>query len=96
MRWVRSCGWGRGRGSGFLGRGVRGVHDDGPGRCGADGVRLGGERGRRERTRTPVTISLDAPAVLPVTVNYATADGTARAGEDYTGVAGSVTFVPGG
>jgi chitinase len=43
-----------------------------------------------------VTISLDAPAVLPVTVNYATADGTARAGEDYTGVAGSVTFVPGG
>jgi hypothetical protein len=38
------------------------------------------------------TISLDAPATQAVTVLYATADGTAAAGADYTAVSGSVVF----
>ena len=42
--------------------------------------------------------SLDAPLAgrrgQPVTVNYATADGTAIAGEDYTPVEGTITFDP--
>ena len=41
------------------------------------------------------TISLNAPSVAPVSVNYGTANGTALAGSDYTATAGSVTFAPG-
>ena len=41
------------------------------------------------------SVKLNAPGVLPVTVNYATSDGTATAGEDYTAADGSLTFMPG-
>ena len=41
------------------------------------------------------TISLSTVALAPVTVNYATADGTATAGADYVTAAGTVTFLPG-
>jgi Subtilase family/Calx-beta domain/Bacterial pre-peptidase C-terminal domain len=41
------------------------------------------------------TISLDQSATSSVTVDYATADGTATAGQDYTTTTGSVTFQPG-
>ena len=41
------------------------------------------------------TVTLSAPSTGPVRVNYLTADGTARAGEDYTAVSGSLTFAPG-
>jgi hypothetical protein len=42
------------------------------------------------------TVSLSAPSSLPVTVNYATADGTATAGDnDYVPISGSLTFAPG-
>ena len=34
-------------------------------------------------------------AVVPVTVNYATANGTAAAGSDYTATSGTLTFKPG-
>jgi peptidoglycan-N-acetylglucosamine deacetylase len=48
---------------------------------------------------TPTTVSipveLDAPSGRPVTVQYATADGTATAGEDYLAVAGTLSFSPG-
>ena len=38
---------------------------------------------------------LDAPGDKTVTVNYATADGTAVAGHDYTTASGTLTFAPG-
>jgi hypothetical protein len=46
---------------------------------------------------TPMTftVSLTAASSDPVTVNYATADGTAVAGTDYQAAGGTLTFAPG-
>jgi hypothetical protein len=41
------------------------------------------------------TVTLSAASAQTVTVNFATADGTATAGSDYVGAAGVVTFNPG-
>ncbi len=41
------------------------------------------------------TVSLDKASADPVTVQYATVDGTAVAGLDYTAAAGTLTFAPG-
>jgi hypothetical protein len=41
------------------------------------------------------TVTLDAPSGRTVTVGYATADGTATAGADYTAASGTLTFAPG-
>ena len=41
------------------------------------------------------TVSLSTPVDAPVTVDFATADGTADAGTDYTAVSGTLTFAPG-
>ena len=40
-------------------------------------------------------VRLDAPGVKTVTVDYATVDGTAVAGRDYTAASGTLTFAPG-
>jgi hypothetical protein len=40
-------------------------------------------------------VSLSAPSVLPVTVHYASADGSATAGSDYVATSGTLTFAPG-
>lgn len=41
------------------------------------------------------TVTLSGPYTEAVTVNYATQDGTASAGSDYSAVAGTLTFLPG-
>ena len=41
------------------------------------------------------TVTLSAPATTPVTVAYATGNGTATAGSDYTSASGTLTFAPG-
>ena len=41
------------------------------------------------------TVKMSVSSTLPATVNYATTDGTATAGEDYTSADGSLTFMPG-
>ena len=40
-------------------------------------------------------LTLDGPSTQTVTVSYATADGTATAGGDYTATSGTLTFAPG-
>lgn len=42
-----------------------------------------------------ITVSLNIAPTTPVTVDWATADGTATAGSDYTAASGSVTFAAG-
>ena len=46
-----------------------------------------------ETASFPVTLS--SPSPQPVTVSYATADGTARAGSDYASTTGTLRFAPG-
>jgi subtilisin family serine protease len=41
------------------------------------------------------TVNLSAPSTNTVTVQYTTANGTAKAGEDYTTTSGTLTFNPG-
>jgi acetyl esterase/lipase len=42
-----------------------------------------------------LSVHLSAPSLAPVMVAYATADGTAKAGEDYLAANGTLTFAPG-
>jgi hypothetical protein len=53
------------------------------------------KEGRSGTTLFVFTVTLSAPSVSQVTVRYATADGTAKAGEDYTAASGTLTFAPG-
>jgi hypothetical protein len=46
-------------------------------------------------TNAVFTVTLSAPSSTPVTVAYASADGTAQAGSDYQAVKGTLTFAPG-
>lgn len=46
-------------------------------------------------TNATFTVTLSAASGLPVTVNYATANGTASAGPDYVGKSGTLNFAPG-
>src|SRR5262249_49139190 len=55
----------------------------------------GAIEGKRGTAGLAFTIPLSEPAPWPVTVSYATTDGTATAGSDYTAAGGSVTFAPG-
>ena len=49
----------------------------------------------REGVRLEFAVTLDVARPEPVTVDYATEDGTATAGEDYVGTQGGLVFAPG-
>jgi hypothetical protein len=51
--------------------------------------------GQSGTTAFTFTVSLSAPSGGPVTVGYATSDGTATAGPDYVPASGTVSFAPG-
>jgi hypothetical protein len=51
--------------------------------------------GLESTTPAWIFVSLSAPSGRTVTVDYATADGTATAGSDYTATSGTLTFFPG-
>ncbi|AWM39736.1 Extracellular serine protease precursor [Gemmata obscuriglobus] len=51
--------------------------------------------GNSGTTALTFTVTLSAPSLQTVTVAYATADGTATAGTDYTAASGTLTFAPG-
>jgi hypothetical protein len=42
-----------------------------------------------------ITVTLDAPSAVTVTVDYFASDGTAIAGEDYVAISGTLVFTPG-
>jgi hypothetical protein len=43
-----------------------------------------------------IAVTLSGVNTVPVTVDYATSDGSAIAGSDYTAASGRLTFAPGG
>jgi len=51
--------------------------------------------GDTSSTNLKLAVSLSGPATTPVTVDYATVDGTAIAGSDYTAVSGTASFAVG-
>ncbi len=51
--------------------------------------------GNAGNTSATFTISLSQASSTPITVNYATANGTAMAGSDYTATSGTLNFSPG-
>jgi len=51
--------------------------------------------GNESESVVAVDVTLDAPSGRPVTVGYATTDGSATAGADYTAGTGTVEFAPG-
>lgn len=57
------------------------------------GVRV--TEGNSGTTNADFTVRLTAGAVLPVSVNFATQDVSATAGQDYTATSGTLTFLPG-
>jgi hypothetical protein len=68
------------------------LNDDFPAISVSDAAVVEGDSGSTNATFT-ATLSVAGPA--PVTVDYATADGTATAGSDYTATIGTLTFAPG-
>jgi hypothetical protein len=79
------------------GTGLEGILNDDPG---SPSVRLAignvaiveGQSGQRD---AQFVVTLSAIRATPVTVHYATADGSATAGADYTAKAGTITFPAG-
>src|SRR5262249_44415859 len=51
--------------------------------------------GNTGTTQATFTATLDAAVDTPVSVDFATANGTAQAGSDYTGATGTLTFAAG-
>jgi hypothetical protein len=74
------------------GRGTILDDDPTPSASVADATESEGDVGTKLAT---FMVTLSAPSGKPVTIKYATADGTAAAGADYQSAAGTVTFNPG-
>ena len=74
------------------GQGVGTIVDDEPRISISDVARTEGNSGT---TLFVFTVTLSAASDVPVTVNFATANGTAKAGEDYDAKSGTLTFAPG-
>ncbi|MEO1246843.1 MAG: Calx-beta domain-containing protein [Pseudomonadota bacterium] len=55
----------------------------------------GGEEGNTDNTEQVFSVVLDRPALNAVSFDFATADGTALAGEDYLAANGSLQILPG-
>lgn len=74
------------------GQGVGTITDDDPAGIYVSNIRqLEGSDGKRALY---FTVSLQSPVPFSTSVDYATADGTAVAGADYTATSGTVTFSP--
>jgi hypothetical protein len=74
------------------------VNDDGGGPPPTPSVSISDvsvNEGNSGTTAFAFSLSLSAASAQTVTVDYATADGTATAGSDYAGASGTVTFAPG-
>jgi aryl-phospho-beta-D-glucosidase BglC (GH1 family) len=56
---------------------------------------FGGATGGAATTAAVFTVTLSQASTQPITVQYATANGTAVAGSDYTAASGTLTFAPG-
>jgi hypothetical protein len=54
-----------------------------------------GAEGNAGTSTLDFTVALNNPSGSPVTVDYATADGTAAGGADYQGTSGTLTYAPG-
>jgi hypothetical protein len=68
------------------------LDDDGPKLLVSDATVTEGDAGL---VSLDFTVSLSQASAVEVNVNYATADGTARAGADYQPTSGTLTFAPG-
>lgn len=69
------------------------TNDDGPPSLAVGDLSVA--EGSSGTTEAAFTVRLDAPSAAPVTVAYATADGTATSGDDYASTSGTLTFAPG-
>jgi chitinase len=69
------------------------IDDDGPATLAITGDAT--HEGCQDTTTLQFTVQLSHPVGTSVTVNYATADGTATAGSDYQAASGTLTFAPG-
>ena len=67
------------------------IVDDDPARSASIGDAIVAEKDGTAR----LTVSLSGPSGLPITVDYETGDDSAKAGADYTGGSGQLTFAPG-
>jgi hypothetical protein len=69
------------------------LDDDPPPSSSINDVALGeGNAGAKQAT---FTVSLSAPSGKPISISYATADGSASAGTDYQATTGTLSFSPG-
>jgi probable HAF family extracellular repeat protein len=75
------------------GQGVGTIVDDEPRFLNIGDVTI--QEGRSGTRVFVFTVTLSASSNVPVTVSYATANGTATAGQDYNAKSGTLTFAPG-